>query len=39
MNGAGIQGGDLDLEFVLMETEELTDEQRDALEKLAKTGL
>ena len=37
MNGAGIQGGDLDLEFVLMETEELTDEQRDALEKLAKT--
>ena len=39
MNGAGIQGGDLDLEFVLMETEELTDEQRDALEKLSKTGL
>ena len=39
MNGAGIQGGDLDLEFVLMETEELTEEQRDALEKLAKTGL
>ena len=39
MTGAGIQGGDLDLEFVLMETEELTDEQRDALEKLAKTGL
>ena len=39
MTGAGIQGGDLDLEFVLMETEELTNEQRDALEKLAKTGL
>ena len=39
MTGAGIQGGDLDLEFVLMETEELTDEQRDALEKLSKTGL
>ena len=39
MTGAGIQGGDLDLEFVLMETEKLTDEQRDALEKLAKTGL
>ena len=39
MSGAGIHGGDLDLEFVLMETEELTDEQRDALEKLAKTGL
>ena len=39
MTGAGIQGGDLDLEFVLMETEVLTDEQRDALEKLAKTGL
>ena len=39
MTGAGIQGGDLDLEFVLMETEELTNEQRDALEKLSKTGL
>ena len=39
MNGAGIQGGDLDLEFVLMETEELTEEQRIALEKLSKTGL
>ncbi len=39
MSKAGIHGGDLDLEFVLLEVDELTDEQRIALQKLAKTGL
>ena len=39
MSGAGIQGGDLDLEFTLLETEELTDDQISALTKLKESGL
>ena len=39
MSGAGIQGGDLDLEFVMLEVEDLTNEQKMALEELRKTGL
>lgn len=39
MSGAGIQGGDLDLEFVMLEVEDLTNEQKTALEELRKTGL
>ena len=39
MSGAGIQGGDLDLEFVMQEVDALTDEQRTALEQLRNTGL
>ena len=39
MSGAGIQGGDLDLEFVMQEVDGLNDEQRKALELLRKTGL
>ncbi len=39
MSGAGIQGGDLDLEFVLLEVEDLTNEQKTALDELRKTGL
>ena len=39
MSGAGIQGGDLDLEFTLLETEELTDDQISALRKLQESGL
>jgi len=39
MSGAGIQGGDLDLEFTLLETEELTDDQISALRKLRESGL
>ena len=34
MSGAGIQGGDLDLEFVMQEVDGLSDEQRKALELL-----
>jgi DnaJ-class molecular chaperone len=39
MNGAGYNGGDLDLEFVLNELEELTDEQKAAVEALRDLGL
>ena len=39
MSGAGIQGGDLDLEFILLESEELSVKQKKALEKLRETGL
>jgi DnaJ-class molecular chaperone len=39
MNGAGYNGGDLDLEFVLNELEELTDEQKSAIEALRELGL
>jgi DnaJ-class molecular chaperone len=39
MNGAGYDGGDLDLEFVLNELEELTDEQKAAVEALRDLGL
>jgi len=39
MSKAGLQGGDLDLEFVLLETEKLTEEQKKALEALKDTGL
>ena len=39
MSGAGIQGGDLDLEFILLESEELSEKQKKALEKLRDTGL
>ena len=39
MNGAGYNGGDLDLEFVLNELEELTNEQKAAIEDLRELGL
>ena len=39
MSGAGIQGGDLDLEFILLESEDLSVKQKKALEKLRETGL
>ena len=39
MNGAGYNGGDLDLEFVLNELEELTNEQKSAIEALRELGL
>ena len=39
MNGAGYNGGDLDLEFVLNEHEELTNEQKSAIEALRELGL
>jgi len=39
MNGAGYNGGDLDLEFVLSELEELTNEQKAAIEALRELGL
>ena len=39
MNGAGYNGGDLDLEFVLNELEELTNEQKAAIEALRELGL
>ena len=38
MSGAGIDGGDLDLEFVMAEVDDLTKEQKAALEQLRKTG-
>jgi len=37
--GAGYDGGDLELEFVLPDYDELSDEQKDALKKLKDTGL
>ena len=39
MGKAGYNGGDLTLEFVLEEPEELTEEQRKALKDLSSTGL
>ena len=39
MAKAGYNGGDLTLEFVLADTEELTDEQRQALQTLQDSGL
>ena len=39
MSGAGIDGGHLDLEFVMAEVDDLTKEQKAALEQLRKTGL
>ena len=39
MSGAGYNGGDLDLEFVLPEHDELTLEQRSAIEALRDHGL
>ena len=39
MAKAGYNGGDLTLEFVLAEPEELTDAQRKALEDLGSAGL
>ena len=39
MSGAGYNGGDLDLEFVLEEFDELTQEQRSAIENLRDLGL
>ena len=39
MAGAGYNGGDLDLEFVLEELEELTPEQKAAIESLRDVGL
>ena len=39
MGKAGYNGGDLTLEFVLEEPEELTEEQRKALKDLGSTGL
>ena len=39
MNGAGYNGGDLDLEFTLCELDELTNEQKAAVEALRKLGL
>ena len=37
--GAGYDGGDLELEFVLPDYDVLSDEQKDALKKLKDTGL
>jgi len=39
MVGAGYEGGDLDLEFILNELEELTTEQKAAIEALRDVGL
>jgi len=39
MAKAGYNGGDLTLEFVLAESDTLTDEQRQALEHLRDHGL
>ena len=39
MSKAGLDGGDLDLEFVLMETEKLTKQQQKALQTLRDSGL
>ena len=39
MAGAGFDGGDLDLEFVLQETEQLTKQQLKALKALQESGL
>jgi len=39
MGKAGYLGGDLELEFVLIETDELNQQQLDALEKLKQSGL
>ena len=39
MAGAGYNGGDLDLEFVLEEFDTLTEEQRSAIEALRDLGL
>ena len=39
MAGAGFDGGDLDLEFVLQETEKLTKQQLKALKALQESGL
>lgn len=39
MSKAGLDGGDLDLEFTLLETEKLTKEQLKALEALRDSGL
>ncbi len=39
MSKSGYLGGDLDLEFVLIENDELTRQQKDALQKLKDSGL
>ena len=39
MSKAGYLGGDLDLEFTIMEFDELTEQQKDALEQLRESGL
>ena len=39
IQGHGHQGADLDIEFVLKETEELTEKQRKALNQLRESGL
>ncbi len=39
MSGAGYNGGDLDLEFILVELDELTPEQKAAIEGLRDLGL
>ena len=39
IQGHGYQGSDLDIEFVLMETEELTQKQKEALNHLRDSGL
>jgi hypothetical protein len=39
MSGAGYNGGDLDLEFILIELDELTPEQKAAIEGLRDLGL
>jgi len=39
MSKAGLSGGDLDLEFVLIENEKLSKEQIKALEALRESGL
>ena len=39
MSKAGFLGGDLDLEFTIIEFDELTEQQKDALEQLRESGL
>ena len=39
MSKAGYLGGDLDLEFTIIEFDELTEQQKDALEQLRESGL
>jgi hypothetical protein len=39
MKGKGYNGGELDLEFVLAETEDLSQEQRQAIAALRDLGL
>ncbi len=39
VQGHGHQGGDLDIEFVLQETEKLTKKQREILDQLRESGL